>query len=151
MSKRGKLTKTLNIQRILILFPKFYRTFYTIKLNKWLNNNIQQYVSAEKTVNYQEKKDELPNDTTMVHTTYNVHFSWSLAGVATSRVSIQSHMVSYCTAIKLCSSHFWQKFENSKWPPFLGRGNFFLKIAISTLLRYPVGRKFQRNCSISHG
>ena len=24
--------------------------------------------------------------------------------------------------------HFWQKFENSKWPPFLGRGNF-LKIA----------------------
>ena len=22
--------------------------------------------------------------------------------------------------------HFWQKFENSKWPPFLGRGNFFL-------------------------
>ena len=22
-------------------------------------------------------------------------------------------------------SHFWQKFENSKWPPFLGRGKFF--------------------------
>ena len=21
--------------------------------------------------------------------------------------------------------HFWQKFENSKWPQFLGRGNFF--------------------------
>ena len=21
--------------------------------------------------------------------------------------------------------HFWQKFENSKWPPFLGRGKFF--------------------------
>ena len=21
--------------------------------------------------------------------------------------------------------HFWQKFENSKWPPFLERGNFF--------------------------
>ena len=21
--------------------------------------------------------------------------------------------------------YFWQKFENSKWPPFLGRGNFF--------------------------
>ena len=21
--------------------------------------------------------------------------------------------------------HFWQKIENSKWPPFLGRGNFF--------------------------
>ena len=27
----------------------------------------------------------------------------------------------------------------------------FLKIAKSTLLRYPLGRKFQRNCSISHG
>ena len=23
--------------------------------------------------------------------------------------------------------HFWQKFENSKWP-FLGRGKFFLKL-----------------------
>ena len=21
--------------------------------------------------------------------------------------------------------HFWQKFENSKWPPFLGREKFF--------------------------
>ena len=94
--------------------------------------------------------------------------------------------------------HFWQKFENSKWPPFLGRRNFFencrvqyldtlwvenfdeialsrtvkeieanlcfaifgknskipngrhfwggenfLKIAKSTMLRYPVGRKFR--------
>ena len=35
--------------------------------------------------------------------------------------------------------HFWQKFENSKWPPFLGRGKFF-KITTSTMLRYPVGR-----------
>ena len=24
--------------------------------------------------------------------------------------------------------HFWQKFENSKWPPFLGRGKFFEKL-----------------------
>ena len=99
--------------------------------------------------------------------------------------------------------HFWQKFENSKWPPFLGRGKFFknyqeynaqmpcgdeialsrtvkeieanlcfaifgknskiqngrhfwggenfLKIANITFLRYPVGRKFRRNRSISHG
>ena len=95
--------------------------------------------------------------------------------------------------------HFWEKFENSKWPPFLGRGKCFenckrlhsldtlwvekfdetalsrtvkeieanlcfaifgknskiqngrhfwggenfLKIAKSTFLRYPVGRKFQ--------
>ena len=101
--------------------------------------------------------------------------------------------------------HFWQKFENSKWPPFLGRGKFFknyqeynaqmpcgskiltalsrtvkeieadwcfaifgknskiqngrhfwggenfLKIAKIAFLRYPVGRKFGRNRSISHG
>ena len=102
--------------------------------------------------------------------------------------------------------HFWQKFENSKWPPFLGRekyfenckdcsldtlwvenfaeialsrtvkeieanlcfaifgknskiqngrhfwgGEIFLKIANITFLRYPVGRKFRRNRSISHG
>ena len=94
--------------------------------------------------------------------------------------------------------HFWQKFENSKWPPFLGRGKFFencrvenfdeialsrtvkeieanlcfaifgknskiqngrhfwggeyfFKIGKSIILRYPVGRKFCRNRSISHG
>ena len=100
--------------------------------------------------------------------------------------------------------HFWQKFENSKWPPFLGRGKFFenckdckypvrrnfaeialsrtvkeieanlcfaifgenskiqngrhfwggenfWKIAKIAFLRYPVGRKFRRNRSISHG
>ena len=38
----------------------------------------------------------------------------------------------------LCFSIFWQKFENTKWPPFLWRENF-LKIAKSTFLRYPVG------------
>ena len=32
-----------------------------------------------------------------------------------------------------------------------GGGENFLKIAKSTLLRYPVGRKFRRNRSISHG
>ena len=103
--------------------------------------------------------------------------------------------------------HFWQKFENSKWPPFFGKGkifgklqrlhsldtlwveNFdeialsrtvkeieanlcfaifgknskiqngrhfwggenFWKIAKIAFLRYPVGRKFRRNRSISHG
>ena len=26
--------------------------------------------------------------------------------------------------------HFWQKFENSKWPPFLGRGKFFLNCRV---------------------
>ena len=25
----------------------------------------------------------------------------------------------------LCFSIFWQKFENTKWPPFLGREKFF--------------------------
>ena len=107
--------------------------------------------------------------------------------------------------------HFGEKFENSKWPPYVGRGKFlkiakstlervhsldtlwvenfdeialsrtvkeieanlcfaifgknskiqngrhfwggenFLKIAKSTFFRYPVGRKFRRNRSISHG
>ena len=84
--------------------------------------NIQQYVCAEKSVTYleifqmtfqydgqREKNDELPNDTAMVHTkprtrpNPNIHFSWSLAGVAASQVSIQSHMVSYCSAIKVCN------------------------------------------------
>ena len=32
-----------------------------------------------------------------------------------------------------------------------GEGKIFLKIAKSTFLRYPVGRKFRRNHSISHG
>ena len=35
-----------------------------------------------------------------------------------------SHMVKELEA-NLCFSIFWQKFENSKWPPFLGRGKFF--------------------------
>ena len=26
--------------------------------------------------------------------------------------------------------HFGQKFENSKWPPYLGRGKFFFKLPI---------------------
>ena len=51
---------------------------------------------------------------------------------------------------KFCVFHFWLKFENSKWLPDLGRGNF-LNIEKSSLLRYPVGRKFQRNHSIPQG
>ena len=39
---------------------------------------------------------------------------------------------------KFVFCHFWQKFENSKWLPFLVRGKFF-EFAKSTLLRYPVG------------
>ena len=45
--------------------------------------------------------------------------------------------------------HFCQKFENSKWLPFLDRGKFFLENVQSILLRYPVGQKFCRNRSIS--
>ena len=31
-----------------------------------------------------------------------------------------------CTVKKIeANFRFWQKFENSKWPPFLGRGKFF--------------------------
>ena len=51
----------------------------------------------------------------------------------------------------LCFLHFLQQFKNSKWPPFLGRKIFFLKIGRSILFGYPVGSKFQRNRSISHG
>ena len=50
----------------------------------------------------------------------------------------------------LCFPILGKKFENSKWPPFLGRENF-LKIAKIAFLRYLVGRKFRRNHSISHG
>ena len=45
--------------------------------------------------------------------------------------------------------HFWQKFENPKWPPFLGRAKLFEDC--HDCLRYPVGRKFRRNRSILHG
>ena len=45
---------------------------------------------------------------------------------------------------------FCQKLQNSKWPPFLERGNFF-EIEQRTYQRYPVGQKFCRNRSISHG
>ena len=40
--------------------------------------------------------------------------------------------------------------KNSKWPPFWG-GENFLKIVKIAFLRYPVGRKFRQNRSISHG
>ena len=35
-----------------------------------------------------------------------------------------SHTVKEIKA-NLCFAIFWQKFENSKWPPFLGRGKLF--------------------------
>ena len=36
--------------------------------------------------------------------------------------------------------HFWEKFENSKWPPFLGRGHFF-ENRKDYIPWIPVGRK----------
>ena len=43
------------------------------------------------------------------------------------------------------------KIRKFKMAAIFGEGKFFLKIAKITFLRYPVGRKFQRNRSISHG
>ena len=64
--------------------------------------------------------------------------------------------------------NFCEKFENSKWLPFLSFGIFaknskiqngchfwrdknFFKIRITTPQRYPGGQKFCRNRSIKHG
>ena len=46
--------------------------------------------------------------------------------------------------------NFCEKFENSKWPPFLARQNFF-ENCMATLQIYPVGQKFRRNHSILQG
>ena len=41
--------------------------------------------------------------------------------------------------------------KNSKMAAIFGEGKIFWKIAKIVFLRYPVGRKFRRNRSISHG
>ena len=46
---------------------------------------------------------------------------------------------------------FLAKIRKFKMAAIFGEGKFFLKIAKITFLRYPVGRKFRRNRSISHG
>ena len=43
------------------------------------------------------------------------------------------------------------KIRKFKMAAIFGEGKIFLKIANITFLRYPVGRKFRRNRSISHG
>ena len=50
----------------------------------------------------------------------------------------------------LCFAIFGKnlKIENGR---HFGGGENFLKIVTITFLRYPVGRKFQQNRSISHG
>ena len=50
----------------------------------------------------------------------------------------------------LCFAIFG-KIRKFKMAAIFGEGKFFLKIANITFLRYPVGRKFRRNRSISHG
>ena len=49
-----------------------------------------------------------------------------------------------------CFSIFGKNLKIQNGRHFWG-GEIFLKIAKITLLRYPVGRKFRRNRSISHG
>ena len=50
----------------------------------------------------------------------------------------------------LCFAIFGKYLKIQNGLHFWG-GELFLKIAKITFLRYPTGRKFQRNCSISHG
>ena len=50
----------------------------------------------------------------------------------------------------LCFAIFGKNSKIQNGRHFWG-GENFLKITKSTMLRYPVGRKFCRNCSISHG
>ena len=50
----------------------------------------------------------------------------------------------------LCFAIFG-KIRKFKMAAIFGGGENFLKIANITFLRYPVGRKFRRNRSISHG
>ena len=50
----------------------------------------------------------------------------------------------------LCFASFGKNSKIKNGRHFWG-GENFLKITKSTMLRYPVGRKFRRNRSISHG
>ena len=50
----------------------------------------------------------------------------------------------------LCFAIFGKNSKIQNGRHFWG-GEIFLKITKSTMLRYPVGRKFRRNRSISHG
>ena len=46
---------------------------------------------------------------------------------------------------------FLAKIRKFKMAAIFGEGKIFWKIAKIVFLRYPVGRKFRRNRSISHG
>ena len=56
---------------------------------------------------------------------------WKIAKIAFLRYPVgrkfrRNHSISHGLGdrSKFVFCHFWQKFENSKWPPFLGRGKF---------------------------
>ena len=49
---------------------------------------------------------------------------------------------------QICVFPFWAKIQNGR---HMWGGENCLKIAKCTFLRYPMGRKFRRNRSISHG
>ena len=51
----------------------------------------------------------------------------------------------------LCFANFLAKIRKFKMAAIFGEGKNFWKIAKIAFLRYPVGRKFRRNHSISHG
>ena len=50
-----------------------------------------------------------------------------------------------------CVLHFLSKILKIEYDPHFWGGENFLKIGESSLPKYPVGRKFRRNHSISHG
>ena len=50
-----------------------------------------------------------------------------------------------------CVLPFLAKIRKFKMAAIFGEGKIFWKIAKIAFLRYPVGRKFRRNRSISHG
>ena len=70
-----------------------------------------------------------------------------------SKISTKSFDLARLRRYKqLCVFPFLAKNRKFKMAAIFGEGKiFFLKIAKSTVLRYPVGRKFRRNRSISHG
>ena len=61
-----------------------------------------------------------------------------------------SHTVKEIEA-NLCFAIFGENSKIQNCRHFWGGENNFLKIGKGTFLRYPVGRKFRRNRSISHG
>ena len=69
-----------------------------------------------------------------------------------SKISIKSLYLTRLRRQKqICVLPFLGKIRKFKMAAIFGEGKFFLKIAKSAFLRHPVGRKFRRNRSISHG